>query len=74
MIHVQYTCDRCGKLIEGVMYTLTCYAEDVPPLPLGGCSLEVATQNTTQNLARTSADRHLCKACKDAITDGVFIV
>jgi hypothetical protein len=56
------------------MYTLTCYAEDVPPYPLGGCSFEVATQNTKQNLLRQQEDRHLCKSCKDAITDGIFVV
>ena len=74
MKHIKYTCDKCGEEIEGVMYTLTCYAEDVPPDPFGGHSFEVATQNTKQNIARTSADRHLCKACKDAITDGIFIL
>lgn len=74
MRHIKYTCDKCGQDIEGAVYTLTCYAEDVPPLPFGGCSLEVATQNTQQNLLRQQEERHLCKACKDAITDGVFIV
>ena len=74
MIYVKYTCDKCGKDIEGVMYTLTCYAEDVPKPPLGGISWEAANQNTKQNLARTNEDRHLCKACKDAITDGIFVL
>lgn len=74
MIHVKYTCDKCGKTIEGAMYTLTCYAEDVPRPPLGGCSFDVATQNNRQNLVWGSEDRHLCKECKDAITDGIFIV
>ena len=74
MIHVQYTCDKCGKLIEGVMYTLTCYAEDVPTPRFGGVSTEVAMQITQQNLTRQQEDRHLCKECKDAITDGIFIV
>ncbi len=74
MRHIKYTCDKCGKEIEGVMYILTCYAEDVPPMPGGGCSFEVAAQNTRQNLLRQNEDRHLCKACKDAITDGIFIV
>lgn len=74
MKHIKYTCDKCGEEIQGAMYTLTCYAEDVPAPPFGGCSLEVAAQNTQQNLQRQRGDRHLCKTCKDAITDGIFIV
>ena len=73
MKHTKYTCDKCGKEIEGVMYTLTCYAEDVIPLHYGGITLEAASQNNRQNTAHDQ-ERHLCKACKDAITDGIFIV
>lgn len=74
MKRITYTCDKCEKEIEGVMYTLTCYAEDVPPAPFGSYSAEVAVQNTKQNMARQTYERHLCKECKDAITDGIFIL
>lgn len=73
MKHIKYTCDRCGEEIEGVMYTLTCYAEDVPMSP-SGIYTEMAVQNSKRNLAKLSEDRHLCKACKDAITDGIFVL
>ena len=70
-----YTCDRCGKEIEGVAYELTCYAEDVTPDPFGTVSTEMATQNMRQNMSPVIVGKcHLCRACKDAITDGVFIV
>lgn len=70
-----YTCDRCGKEIEDVAYSLTCYAEDVTPGPLGTVSLEVAEQNVRQNMrTATVGKRQLCRTCKDEITDGVFIV
>ena len=68
------TCDRCGKEItEGTVYTLTCYAEDVNPAPLG-LSYETSTQNIKQNLKLVDGDAELCKECKDQITDGLFIV
>lgn len=73
MKHIKYTCDRCGEEIEGVMYTLTCYAEDLPK-GCGRLSKEVIEQNTAQNRASQDEKRHLCKACKDAITDGIFIL
>ena len=66
------TCDRFGKVIEdGVIYTLTCYAEDVNKKPFG-LSNEATAQNLRQNL--TSVTRDLCQTCKDELTDGVFIV
>lgn len=67
-----YKCDRCGAEIADVVYTLTCYAEDVNPRPLGGVPGEVLLQNSRQNHA--SGERHLCGKCKDEITDGVFVV
>lgn len=73
MKHIKYTCDKCGKKIEGVMYTLTCYAEDLPQ-GCGRLSTEVLEQNTAQNRASQGEKRHLCKACKDTITDGIFIL
>ena len=68
-----YFCDKCGQEITGVVYRLTCYAEDVTPDPFGSTSREAATQNMRQNLLADET-RHLCKTCKDAITDCVFIV
>ena len=73
MKRVIYTCDKCGEEIEGVMYTLTCYAEDIPQRR-GRISEEVMEHNIAQNMASMSNKRHLCKACKDAITDGIFIL
>lgn len=73
MKKITYTCDKCGKEITDVVYSLTCYAEDVfsPENPF--MSKEVQIQNTTQNFS-PSMRRHLCRDCKDKITDGVFIV
>lgn len=67
-----YKCDRCGEEIDSVVYTLTCYAEDLNPGPYGGISAAVVQQNYRQNHA--AKDRHLCGKCKDEITDGIFIV
>ena len=74
MIKKIYICDRCEKEIaEGSVYSLTCYADDVEPGL--GQSRETSAQNTAQNAASMSRQtRHLCKTCKDAVTDGVFIV
>lgn len=72
MKKIIYTCDKCGAEIPDVVYSLTCYAEDVSPAPLGGVSFEVAQQNTKQNLRSDVV--HLCRACKDKITDGVFVL
>lgn len=72
MKHETYICDRCENEISGVVYTLTCYADDIERHPCGGVSSEVAVQNMRQNMSPER--RHLCKACKDEITDGVFIL
>ena len=70
-----YECDRCGVEIADVAYTLTCYAEDVNPGPLGTISSNVAVQNTKQNMVLMhSKEKCLCGKCKDEITDGIFIV
>ena len=68
-------CDRCGKEItEGVVYSLTVYAEDVRSKGLGA-SAETVNQNMKQNITRSiDGDKDLCKECKDQITDGLFIV
>ena len=66
-------CDRCGEEIADIVFTVTCYAEDLKPGPF--VSGEVALQNTNQNIAiMEKATRHLCRKCKDEITDGIFIV
>lgn len=74
MIKKTYICDRCGtEVTEGAIYTLTCYADDVAPGL--GQSRETSAQNAAQNAASMSRQtRHLCKVCKDAITDGLFVV
>lgn len=70
-----FYCDRCGKEIDDIVFSVTCYAEDVNPGPFGCVSGEVAQQNARQNLATTAGKvRHLCRKCKDEITDGIFIV
>ena len=74
MKHTKYTCDKCGKEIEDVVYTLTCYAEGTQALQFGAVYSEVLRQNAAQNFAKQQEERHLCKTCKDAITDGIFIV
>lgn len=76
MIKKLCICDRCEREVtEGVLYKLTCYAEDVAEAPTGGMSAEATRQNIAQNMARlTKQTRHLCKACKDELTDGLFIL
>lgn len=70
-----YSCDKCGKEIKDVVYTITCYAKDLDVGPLGGVSSEVMLQNARQNLGPAAAkERHLCRVCKDKITDGIFVV
>lgn len=74
MKKVTYKCDRCGAEIPDVVYTLTCYAEDLCHGPVGGVSGEVVRQNFRQNSRTAIGDRHLCSKCKDEITDGIFVV
>jgi hypothetical protein len=74
MKRITYTCDKCEKEIEDVVYTLTSYAEDVSPSLVSKMFNEIALLNGRQNRARQLQERHLCKECKDAITDGVFIL
>lgn len=71
MEKITYTCDKCGKEITDVVYSLTCYAKDVAKGIY--MSEEVQIQNTHQNYSDTK-QKHLCRECKDKITDGVFIV
>ncbi len=67
------TCDKCGNEVTDTLYILYCYAEDLQNMPFGGISAATAEQNTKQNMAR-DVERHLCRECKDKITDGVFII
>lgn len=71
-VKITYTCDKCGAEITDVAYLLTCYAADIRDDVWGGPSTEVAAQNLRQNM--DSEVKHLCRACKDAITDGVFVL
>lgn len=73
MKRVTYECDSCGTLITDTVFKLTCYAKSVvaPHLP----DADVAVQNHRQNMAEQDhTSRHLCRACKDKLTDGLFIV
>lgn len=74
MKKVTYFCDKCGAEIADVVYELCCWAEDVGRKPLIGMSADVVSQNTAQNKARQETTRHLCRSCKDLITDGIFVV
>lgn len=72
-----FRCDRCSQVIPDIVYVLTCYGEVVP----GAVALnyedfhEMQLLNDKQNAAKASGiDRHLCRKCKDEITDGVFLV
>lgn len=70
-----FVCDRCGEEITDVVYDLTCYAYPVQPGTAPRYYAELEEQNTRQNAAKAGGgDRHLCRKCKDEITDGVFIV
>ena len=70
-----YKCDRCGETIADAVYTLTCYAEDLDSRPFGGVSSDVLLQNGRQNNSlQAVGERHLCRKCKDEITDGIFVV
>lgn len=74
MKKIKYICDKCSKEIEDVYYSLTCYAQCVPGENPAKHSAILALQNLAQNKGVAAEERHLCKTCKDAITDGIFIV
>ena len=70
-----FCCDRCGEEIQDMVYTLTCYAEPVPSADPVKNIVAQFTQNMRQNsLLTTENGRHLCRKCKDELTDGVFIL
>ena len=68
----KFICDKCGKEITGVVYSLTCYAQVLPGEDAAKVVEEAAAQNVRQS--GLHAEAHLCRECKDEITDGVFIV
>lgn len=75
MMKTIYCCDRCGEEIKDVAYILTCYAEPIPSSDPVKNFLDLAAQNIRQNTALgNDQSRHLCRKCKDEITDGIFIV
>lgn len=75
MKKITFVCDRCGTQIEDVVFAITCYAEDLNPGPYGGVASDVIQQNSRQNITLSAiGERHLCRKCKDEITDGVFVV
>lgn len=68
---ISYTCDKCGGKITDTVFFLRCYAETIN----GDITVESAIQNVKQNTAiMFENEKHLCKKCKDALTDGMFIV
>lgn len=67
----KYTCDKCGEQITDTVFFLRCYAETVT----GEINTESAMQNIKENFKTMFGDeKHLCKKCKDVLTDGIFIV
>ena len=76
MKKIIFCCDKCGEEIPDIVYTLTCYGETVQQARL---SLEdfvdMQKNNVKQNEAIAGGTaRHLCRKCKDKITDGIFIL
>jgi hypothetical protein len=70
-----FCCDRCGEEIKDVVYVLSCYCEVVPGEIAAKHFLELNEQNSRQNAVKgIDVARHLCRKCKDDVTDGIFIV
>lgn len=72
-----FVCDRCGEEIKDIVYTITVYGEVVPGATKVQYEnfMEKQEHNELQNkVLAAGTDRHLCRKCKDEITDGVFIV
>lgn len=68
-----YYCDRCKKQIPDIVYTLSCTASTIGDPDLD--TLREATAQTVRaSAAKLTGERHLCRACKDKLTDGIFIV
>lgn len=72
-----FVCDRCGEEIKDIVYTLTVYGEVVPSATKIRYEdfMKKQEHNDLQNKALSyGTDRHLCRKCKDEITDGIFVV
>ena len=72
-----FYCDRCGEKIDDFVYTITVYCEVVPGETIVSYKgfMEKQDHNEKQNAAIAGGTaRHLCRKCKDEITDGIFIV
>ena len=70
MKKITYTCDKCGCKIVDVVFELYCWAEN-----LNGEAWDDANrQNIAQNITKQKYTRHLCRECKNELTDGIFIV
>ena len=72
-----FCCDRCGVVIQDIVYTLTVYGDAVPDAKnvRGEDLLKMQANNERQNAALAEGtDRHLCRKCKDEITDGLFVL
>lgn len=71
----KFYCDKCHRDICGVVYTLTCTASITGPR---SATLEEMKAAATQNIRQSNADQrgavHICRDCKDDLTDGLFIV
>ena len=71
-----FCCDRCGEQITDIVYTLTCYGEPVQGarLPLDDLMIMQAANARQNRAVIADVGRHLCRKCKDELTDGIFIV
>ena len=73
MKRVICTCDKCGEEIKDIYYSLTCFAVCLPgedPVK----HFDAAVKNVAESKRIETDERHLCRTCKDAITDGIFIL
>ena len=68
-----YYCDRCKCTIHDIVFQLSCTATAIDHAPLGVVQ-EAAAQNIRQSMARQLSEKHLCRDCRHALTDGIFIV
>lgn len=68
-----YYCDKCKQQIFDIVYTLSCNAATVGNPPVAAMR-KAAEQNIHQSASSQIGEKHLCAQCKDALTDGIFIV
>ena len=76
MKKIIFCCDKCGEDIPDIVYTLTCYGETVQQARLAYEDFQdMQISNAKQNAAIAGGtSRHLCRKCKDKITDNIFVV